>query len=129
MNERPAPASVPDAPGVYIFRDEHGRALYVGKAKSLRKRTANYFGSDLHPRTRAMVTLADDLEWIITESEVAALMLDWIERMHPEPRLIPTTPVRRICARVLEDWIDLWLPIWPRRSWATLRSHPAPGES
>jgi excinuclease ABC subunit C len=77
MNERPAPASVPDAPGVYIFRDEHGRALYVGKAKSLRKRTANYFGSDLHPRTRAMVTLADDLEWIITESEVAALMLEF----------------------------------------------------
>lgn len=77
MIDRPAPSNVPDAPGVYVFRDEHGRALYVGKAKSLRKRTANYFGRDLHPRTRAMVALADDLEWIITESEVAALMLEF----------------------------------------------------
>lgn len=47
-------------------------------------------------------------------------MLDWIERMHPEPRLMPTTPVRRTCARLLEDWLELWLPLWPRRSWTTL---------
>ena len=75
--QRPAPASVPDAPGVYIFRDEHGRALYVGKAKSLRKRTSNYFVKDLPPRTRAMVEQATDLEWIVTDSEVAALMLEY----------------------------------------------------
>ena len=47
-------------------------------------------------------------------------MLDWIERMHPEPPLMPPTPVRRTCARVLEDWLELWLPRWPRRSWGTL---------
>lgn len=47
-------------------------------------------------------------------------MLDWIERVHPEPPLLPTTPVRRISARLLEDWLELWLPHWPRRSWATL---------
>jgi hypothetical protein len=46
--------------------------------------------------------------------------LDWIERMHPEPPLMPTTPVRRICARLLEDWIEMWLPLWPRRSWTPL---------
>jgi len=46
--------------------------------------------------------------------------LDWIERMHPEPPLMPTTPVRRTCARLLEDWIEMWLPLWPRRSWTTL---------
>ena len=68
---------MPDAPGVYIFRDEHGRALYVGKAKSLRKRTANYFSSDLQPRTRAMVDLADRLEWILTDSDVAAIMVEF----------------------------------------------------
>lgn len=77
MRERPAASSIPDAPGVYIFRDEHGRALYVGKAKSIRKRTANYFAADLPPRTRTMVAAADDLEWIVTESEVAALMLEY----------------------------------------------------
>lgn len=77
MLNRPAPSTVPDGPGVYIFRDEHGRPLYVGKAKSLRKRTSNYFRKDLAPRTRSMVELADDLEWIVTDSEVAALMLEF----------------------------------------------------
>ncbi len=77
MRTRPPASNVPDAPGVYIFRDVEGRPLYVGKAKSLRKRTANYFATDLAPRTRAMVDAADDLEWIVTDSEVAALMLEY----------------------------------------------------
>ena len=77
MLHRPKPSSIPDSPGVYIFRDGHGRALYVGKAKSLRKRTANYFATDLAPRTRSMVTAARDLEWIVTDSELAALMLEF----------------------------------------------------
>ena len=45
---------------------------------------------------------------------------EWLDRVHPEPELLPTTPVRRTCARLLEDWIELWLPHWPRRSWGTL---------
>ena len=47
-------------------------------------------------------------------------MLELIERVHPEPALVPSTPVRRICVRLLEDWLELWLPHWPRRSWRTL---------
>ncbi len=47
-------------------------------------------------------------------------MLEFIERVHPEPSLVPTTPVRRTCTRLLEDWLELWLPHWPRRSWGTL---------
>jgi excinuclease ABC subunit C len=86
MLNRPAPSTVPDGPGVYIFRDGDGRAVYVGKAKSLRKRTANYFSKDLLPRTRAMVDLAEDLEWIVTDSEVAALMLEFslIHELQPQ---------------------------------------------
>ncbi|MCL2423337.1 MAG: GIY-YIG nuclease family protein, partial [Micrococcales bacterium] len=41
---RPAPGEIPDAPGVYRFADEHGRVVYVGKAKSLRSRLNSYFG-------------------------------------------------------------------------------------
>src|SRR5579884_766566 len=54
---RPAPGSVPDSPGVYRFRDEHGRVIYVGKAKSLRSRLGSYFQdlANLHPRTQTMV--------------------------------------------------------------------------
>jgi glutathione S-transferase len=47
-------------------------------------------------------------------------ILDWLERVHPDPVLLPTTPVRRVCVRLLEFWIMEWLPLWPRRSWSTL---------
>ena len=46
-------------------------------------------------------------------------LLEWLERAHPEVPTLPPAemPVRRICARLLEDWIMLWLPAWPGRSW------------
>ena len=61
---RPAAGSIPDAPGVYRFLDDHGRVIYVGKAKSLRSRLASYFASlaTLHPRTAAMVTSASSVD-------------------------------------------------------------------
>jgi excinuclease ABC subunit C len=77
MFRRPPPSEIPDTPGVYLFRDPAGAVLYVGKAKSLRRRLANYFASDLQPRTRAMVDAADSVEWIVTDSDVAALMLEY----------------------------------------------------
>jgi len=73
---RPEPGSIPTKPGVYLFRDDAGRVIYVGKAKSLRSRVSNYFGGELHPRTYAMVHAAADLEWIVTASEVEALHLE-----------------------------------------------------
>jgi excinuclease ABC subunit C len=83
--ERPKPSEIPDQPGAYLFRDRHGRVIYVGKAKSLRSRVPAYFGTGLHPRTQAMVDNARAVEWIITESEVAALMLEFslIKRHRP----------------------------------------------
>ena len=67
---RPEAGTIPDEPGVYRFRDPHGRVLYVGKAKSLRSRLANYFSalSGLHPRTQAMVTSAASVDWPIGAS-------------------------------------------------------------
>lgn len=51
-----------------------------------------------------------------------APILDHLERLHPEPPWRPRreTPVRRACARLLEDWIELWLPIWPERAASVL---------
>jgi len=74
--QRPETGSIPSAPGVYLFRDEMGRVIYVGKAKVLRNRLANYFTTGLHPRTEAMVEAAAEVEWIVTESEVEALHLE-----------------------------------------------------
>ena len=85
MFDRPKPSEIPDQPGAYIFRDKHGKVIYVGKAESLRGRVPSYFGVGLHPRTQAMVDNAQSVEWIITESEVAALMLEFslIKRHRP----------------------------------------------
>jgi len=74
--KRPEAGSIPTLPGTYLFKDRHGRVIYVGKAKSLRSRLSNYFASDLHPRTRAMVDSAADVEWIVTDNEVEALHLE-----------------------------------------------------
>ncbi|MHB9862624.1 excinuclease ABC subunit UvrC [Streptomyces sp. YIM S03343] len=84
---RPRPGEIPDSPGVYRFRDEHRRVIYVGKAKSLRQRLANYFQdlSGLHPRTRTMVTTAASVEWTVVSTEVEALQLEytWIKEFDP----------------------------------------------
>src|ERR671919_849422 len=75
---RPKPEAIPDHPGVYLFRDRDGRVIYVGKAISLRKRTASYFQPmrNLHPRTLAMVEASATLEWVLVNSEVEALQLE-----------------------------------------------------
>ncbi len=73
---RPEAGSIPTSPGVYMFRDDPGRVIYVGKAKVLRSRLSNYFGAELHPRTRAMVEAAADVDWIVTDNEVDALHLE-----------------------------------------------------
>ncbi|WP_267241342.1 excinuclease ABC subunit UvrC [Streptomyces sp. PR69] len=84
---RPKPGEIPDSPGVYRFRDEHRRVIYVGKAKSLRQRLANYFQdlAGLHPRTRTMVTTAASVEWTVVSTEVEALQLEysWIKEFDP----------------------------------------------
>ncbi|UNB49848.1 excinuclease ABC subunit UvrC [Mycolicibacterium sp. YH-1] len=84
---RPAPGSIPVQPGVYRFRDTHGRVIYVGKAKSLRSRLTSYFAdiSSLAPRTRQMVTTAGSVEWTVVSTEVEALQLEynWIKEFDP----------------------------------------------
>src|ERR1700757_1003384 len=84
---RPAVGSIPESPGVYKFRDPHGRVIYVGKAKSLRQRLNSYFAdvAALHPRTRQMVMSAAAVEWTVVRSEVEALQLEytWIKQYDP----------------------------------------------
>jgi excinuclease ABC subunit C len=69
-----------------MFRDAQGRVIYAGKALSLRKRVSNYFARDLHERTRAMVDAAESVDWIVTDSEVAALMLEYSLIKEHRPR-------------------------------------------
>ncbi len=84
---RPRRGEIPTEPGVYRFRDESGRVLYVGKAKNLRSRLSNYFQPlhALHDRTRRMVTTARSVEWTVVGSELEALGLEytWIKEFAP----------------------------------------------
>ncbi len=84
---RPAAGTVPEAPGCYLFLDGGGRVLYVGKARVLRQRLASYFGawSTIPERNRAMLESACSVEWIVVDSEAAALHLEWtlIQRHRP----------------------------------------------
>jgi excinuclease ABC subunit C len=84
---RPAPGEIPESPGVYRFRDERGRVIYVGKAKSLRQRLNQYFAdfTALHPRTQAMLTTAAKVDWTVVKTEVEALQLEysWIKEFDP----------------------------------------------
>ncbi len=72
---------------MYKFRDQYGRVIYVGKAKSLRSRLNSYFADTfgLHPRTRQMVTTAASVEWTVVSTEVEALQLEynWIKEFDP----------------------------------------------
>jgi len=84
---RPAPGEIPESPGVYKFRDQRGRVIYVGKAKSLRQRLNSYFAdfASLHPRTQMMLTTAAGVEWTVVGTEVEALQLEysWIKEFDP----------------------------------------------
>lgn len=84
---RPAdkPKDIPTAPGVYRFRDDSARVIYVGKAKNLKNRLSSYFGTDLHPRTQTMVTTATSVDWVTVRNETEALQLEyaWIKEFDP----------------------------------------------
>ncbi|MFC5729826.1 MULTISPECIES: excinuclease ABC subunit UvrC [Nocardioides] len=87
LSYRPSPGSIPTQPGVYRFRDRHGRVIYVGKAKNLRARLSSYFQDigNLHQRTATMVTTATSVEWTVVKTEVEALQLEysWIKEYDP----------------------------------------------
>jgi excinuclease ABC subunit C len=84
---RPKPGEIPTQPGVYRFRDDNKRVIYVGKAKNLRSRLNSYFANPdgLMPRTRAMVHTAASVEWTVVGSELEAIQLEytWIKEFTP----------------------------------------------
>ena len=123
VRDRPAPSSIPDAPGSYQFYDADGRVLYVGKAKSLRSRVSSYFAdpATLSAKTAQMVASADHVEWIQVGNEVEAILLEYalIKRYRP-----------RFNIRLVDDKSYPWLAVtvsdpWPRA--AVVRGRRRPG--
>ena len=69
---------LPTLPGVYLFKDDQGKIIYVGKAINLKNRVRSYFSGQQNnaPKTRVLVKRIRDLEYIVTDSEVEALILE-----------------------------------------------------
>ena len=76
---------LPEQAGIYLFRDAHKTPLYIGKANSLRKRAAAYLKTPFDARLAAMVQEARDLDYVVTDNEAEALLLEnnWIKRHQP----------------------------------------------
>jgi len=70
--------NIPTKPGVYIFRDDNGKILYIGKAKNLRNRVRSYFQKNKYqtPKNQSLITRIIDLDWIVVGSEVEALLTE-----------------------------------------------------
>jgi excinuclease ABC subunit C len=111
----------PEGPGVYLLKDAQGRVLYVGKAKHLRHRVAHYFtrAAAEDPRTAALVKLLADVDFLSTDSEVDALLLearlikDIQPRFNVELKDDKSFPYLQI--RVREDYPRVEFTRTPRR--------------
>ncbi len=121
--------ALPDRPGIYLFKDGEGKILYVGKAKSLRKRAASYLRRPDDPRLAAMLAEARDLHVLLTDSEAEALLLEnnWIKQQRPRYNVLlrddKTYPYLKLTAqpyprlvftrRILRDGADYFGPFLP----------------
>ncbi|MFH0809704.1 MAG: excinuclease ABC subunit UvrC [Pseudomonadota bacterium] len=99
--------AAPQQPGVYLMKDASGKVIYVGKAKSLKKRLVSYWraGAEQPVKTQRLVAAARDLEWIVTGTEKEALILEavLIKRHRPRYNIIlrddKSLPYLRISVR------------------------------
>ncbi|OGP04372.1 MAG: excinuclease ABC subunit C [Deltaproteobacteria bacterium GWA2_38_16] len=110
----------PLKPGVYLMKESSGKIIYVGKAKNLRNRLKSYFYTKDHtPKVAVMVSRVSDLSWIITDTELEALMLEGtlIKKYHPRYNIHlrddKTYPYLRIT--VHEQWPKLEVVRRPKR--------------
>ncbi|MBX5448801.1 excinuclease ABC subunit UvrC [Thermogemmatispora sp.] len=80
--------SLPHKPGIYLMKDAQGQIIYVGKAVSLHQRVRSYFqeSADLSPKNRSMVARVDDIEYVVVENEIEALVLEsnYIKQYRPK---------------------------------------------
>ena len=120
---------LPDRPGIYVFEDEAGNALYVGKAKSLKKRGVTYLAGGHDPRIVTMLSEARRLDFVLTDSGAEALLLEnnWIKSKRPRYNILlrddKTYPYLKLTAdpyprlaftrRIRDDGADYFGPFIP----------------
>ncbi len=124
--------TLPERPGVYLFKDSHRKVIYIGKAKNLKNRVRSYFQTSrgLDHKTEILTARICDLEYIVTDNEVEALLLEstLVKRHKPKfninlkddksflhVKLTVNDPYPRVflTRRVLEDGALYFGPYWP----------------
>ncbi len=131
MGDAPDLSTYPDQPGIYLFRDAKGKILYVGKARSIRKRLASYFSAaPKHPKTEALVAEFATIDTVVASSESEALVLEnaFIKRHKPRYNVVlrddktypyikvttgETWPRAHVTRRVLRDGHSYFGPFVP----------------
>ncbi len=134
MGSPPNLSAYPDEPGIYLYRDAKGKILYVGKARSIRKRLASYFSAGpKHPKTEALLAEFETIDTVVakTESEALALENAFIKKHKPRynillrddktyPYIKVTTgeewPRAFVTRRVLKDGHSYFGPFLPART-------------
>jgi excinuclease ABC subunit C len=134
VGDAPELASYPDQPGIYLYKDAKGKILYVGKARSIRKRLASYFAAGpKHPKTEALLAEFATIDTVVanTESEALALENAFIKKHKPRynillrddktyPYIKVTTgeewPRAFVTRRVLKDGHSYFGPFLPART-------------
>jgi len=107
--------ALPANPGVYLFKDEQGNIIYVGKAANLNNRVRSYFGtsSSLSSKIQQLVSKIDDLEFMLTDSEQEALILECnlIKKYHPRynVRLKDDKTFPYLKINVNEEWPGVYI--------------------
>jgi len=87
LNTEEKVRELPNKPGVYILKNGRGDVLYVGKALSLRKRVRSYFQKGItSPRMSSLISRISDFEWLVTDSEAEAFLLESNLIKHYRPR-------------------------------------------
>jgi len=70
-------SKIPSNPGCYIYKNKSGKIIYIGKAKNLKKRVSSYFNKkDHNSKTKILVNKINKIDFIVTESEIEALLLE-----------------------------------------------------
>lgn len=134
MGAPPDLSLYPDQPGIYLYKDAKGKILYVGKARSIRKRLASYFGAaPKHPKTEALLADFVSIDTVIAKNESEALALEnaYIKKHKPRynimlrddktyPYIKVTTgedwPRAFVTRRVLKDGHSYFGPFIPART-------------
>jgi excinuclease ABC subunit C len=97
-NQFPDRSHLPTSPGVYIFEDADEKVIYVGKAKNIRSRVANYFtrSGDGRPKIAELRERVRQIDFISTTSETEALVLEANLIKRHRPRLTPRSRTTRV---------------------------------